>query len=198
MSRRDDSPKASRRVIYGTTHICKKMTNEDPNNRTLILLRPNLDDLPTMSLPAGIAIRPYRTGDEATWTRLWQESETFDPITDKAFRESYGHDEARLAERICFAVDETTGQDIGTVTAWTEETPSKNHAGLDGWGRVHWLATLPGYQGRGIGKALFLYCLYRLREFGHRETFLVTSSGRTAAVALYEKYGFHESIAGGG
>ncbi len=172
------------------------MTNEDPNNRTLILLRPDLDDLPPVTLPDGIRFRPYRTGDEETWTRVWQESEPFDPITDAAFRQSYGQDEALLAERIYFAVDDVTGQDIGTVTAWTEETPSKNHAGLNGWGRVHWLATLPAYQGRGIGKALFLYCLHKLRDFGHRESFLVTSSGRTAAVALYEKYGFHEAVTG--
>lgn len=172
------------------------MSQENPDNRTLVLLRPDLDDLPPVTLPEGITIRPYRTGDEATWTSIWQESEPFDPITDKAFRDSYGHDETLLAERVYFAVDEATGEDIGTVTAWTEETPSKNHPGLEGRGRVHWLATLPTYQGRGIGKALFLYCLHRLRDVGHRESFLVTSSGRTAAVALYKKYGFHEPVIG--
>ena len=168
------------------------MTQENPNNRTLVLLRSDLDDLPPAAWPSGITVRPYRTGDEAVWTRLWRESEPFDEIKDTTFRGSYGHDETRLAERITFAVDETTGQEIGTVTAWTEETPSQNHPGLDGWGRVHWLATLPAYQGRGIGKALFLYSLHRLLDFGHRESFLVTSSGRIGAVAMYNKYGFLE------
>ncbi|MBC8139692.1 MAG: GNAT family N-acetyltransferase [Fibrella sp.] len=172
------------------------MIPEDPHNRTLILLRPDLDDLPPVSLPTGVTIRPNKTGDEETWGRIWRQSEPFDPIVDKTFRESFGTDETLLSERIYFAVNERTGENIGTVTAWTEETPSRNHAGLDGWGRVHWLATLPAYQGRGIGKALFLYCLHRLRDFGHRESFLVTSSGRTAAVALYNKYGFHEATGG--
>ncbi len=167
------------------------MPNEDPNNRTLVLLRPDLDDLPPLALPDTIAIRPYRTGDEAVWTQIWRDSEPFDDILDTTFRRSYGHDDALLAERVYFAVDTATGKDIGTVTAWSEETPSKNYPALAGWGRVHWLATLPKYQGRGIGKALFLYSLHRLRDFGHRESFLVTSSGRTAAVAMYQKYGFH-------
>ena len=98
-----------------------------------------------------------------------------------------------LADRVYFAVEEKTGRKIGTVTAWSEETPSTNYPALAGWGRVHWLAVLPEFQGARIGKALFIYSLHKLQDFGHRETFLVTSSGRTAAVALYQKYGFQEA-----
>jgi ribosomal protein S18 acetylase RimI-like enzyme len=168
-------------------------TTENPENRTLVLLRPNLGNLPEAVLPEGIVFQNYQTGDEDAWTYIWREAEPFDKIQGTEFRNAYGHDEALLAERVYFAVEESTGRKIGTVTAWSEETPSEGHPALAGWGRVHWLAVLPEFQGARIGKALFIYSLHKLREFGHQETFLVTSSGRTGAVALYQKYGFQES-----
>ena len=168
----------------------KIMQNDTPDNRSVILTRPDLENLPAPVFPPGFAVRPYRRGDVRTWTRLWQAAEPFDVIEDTAFGDSFGTDPATLSERVSFVVDENAGETIGTVAAWTEETPSVHHPGRDGWGRVHWIAVVPAYQGRGIGTALFLYCLHALKGFGHRETFLVTSSGRTGAVALYKKYGF--------
>ena len=175
---------------------CNNPANDTPDNRTLILVRPNLDDIPKPMFPQGFNVRGYRKGDERTWTRIWRDAEPFDTIKDSTFRDSLGHDEATLSERVSFVVDENAGETIGTVTAWTEPTPSESHAGLEGWGRVHWIAVVPEYQGRGVGKALFSYCLQALKAFGHRETFLVTSAGRTGAVALYKKYDFVEESGG--
>ena len=168
------------------------MAPENPANRSLVLERPDLNGLPPADLPVGVALSAYQTGDESVWTHIWCEAEPFDEIADSVFRDSLGNDEALLAARVYFAVDEATGTTVGTVTAWSEETPSKGHPALAGWGRVHWLAVLPAYQGRGIGKALFLHSLHRLRDLGHQETFLVTSSGRITAVVLYERHGFRE------
>ena len=166
-------------------------------NRFLLLTRPDLEGIPPPSLPPGITFRPYTPGDETVWTQIWRAAEPFDEIKDEVFRRSLGHDETQLAERVFFAVDEATGETIGTVTAWTEETPSAYHPQCAGWGRVHWLAVIPAYQNRGIGKALFLESLHKLRRLGHRETFLITSSGRTGAVRLYEGFGFREATGTG-
>ncbi|MBC8140233.1 MAG: GNAT family N-acetyltransferase [Armatimonadetes bacterium] len=160
------------------------------DNRTLIMTRADLDDLSDAALPTGVSLRPYCAGDKAVWTQIWRDAEPFDAIKDSTFHESLGADEGVLSERVWFAVDDATGEAIGTVTAWSEPKSSESHPAQRGFGRVHWVAVVPTWQGRGIGQAMLRHCLTELRRFGHNETFLVTSAGRTGAVALYQKHGF--------
>ncbi len=154
------------------------------------MTRDNLDDIAAPEPPPGVSLRPYRAGDEAVWTQIWRDAEPFDEIKDSTFHASLGADETVLAKCVWFAVDDATGSNIGTVTAWSEPKSSESHPSLAGWGRVHWIAVVPAWQGRGVGKMLLRHCLNALIEQGHHETFLVTSAGRTGAVAMYEKHGF--------
>ena len=57
-------------------------------------------------------------------------------------------------------------------------------------GRVHWMAILPEFQGRGLGKALLAAICRRLRELGHERAYLHTSAARLAAIQLYLQFGF--------
>ena len=61
-------------------------------------------------------------------------------------------------------------------------------------GRVHRLAILPEYQGRGLGKALLTLICNRLRELGHHGAYLLTSSSRVFAVRLFSSFGFRPAI----
>ena len=161
-------------------------------NRSLVLERTNTINLPTASLPSDIGIRRYQIGDEAVWTHLWRESEPFDTISDTQFRNSLGHDDSLLAERVYFVYNEKTEETIGTVTAWSQNGEGK-YKRYAGWGRIHWLAVQPAYQGKGIGKALLIIALKALEDLGHDKIFLVTSSGRNAALTLYDRFGFIEA-----
>jgi GNAT superfamily N-acetyltransferase len=62
------------------------------------------------------------------------------------------------------------------------------------WGRVHWMAITPQFQGRGLGKTLLSAICQRLRELGHERAYLTTSSARVQAVGLYLKFGFEPLI----
>jgi len=165
------------------------------DNRTLIMTRDNMDGsldaahIPYPTFTPSVSLRLYKKGDEAIWTRIWREAEPFDEIKDSTFHESLGTDEAVLERSVWFAVDEF-GNDIGTVTAWSEPKDSESHPEYAGWGRVHWVAVVPAWQGRGVGKMLLWHCLNELLHHGHHQTFLVTSSGRIGAVAMYQKFGF--------
>jgi GNAT superfamily N-acetyltransferase len=61
-------------------------------------------------------------------------------------------------------------------------------------GRVHWMAILPEFQGRGLGKALLSTICHRLRELGHERAYLHTSAARIPAIKLYLKFGFEPMI----
>jgi len=57
-------------------------------------------------------------------------------------------------------------------------------------GRVHWVAIDPEHQGRGLSKPLLSTVCNTLAAMGHDEAYLVTSSGRVAAIRLYLHFGF--------
>ena len=89
-----------------------------------------------------------------------------------------------LRRRQCYLLA-PTGEVVGTGTAWFNNN-------LEGarWGRVHWLAIMPEFQGRGLAKPLMTSICRRLRELGHEHVYLSTSTARRAAIGLYLKFGF--------
>jgi GNAT superfamily N-acetyltransferase len=176
------------------------------NNLPLRMARPNLENIPEFALPAGFALRWYQPGDEAHWLRIHRAAERFIEITPELFREQFGAgaaerglqpasavehrsgiNSALLRERQCYLLD-PRGELIGTGTAWFD--------GVAGvlWGRVHWMAILPEFQGRGLGKALLTAICRRLRELGHEQAYLHTSAARLPALKLYLSFGFEPMI----
>jgi GNAT superfamily N-acetyltransferase len=156
------------------------------------MFRPNLDGLPVCPPPAGFTLRFYRPGDAATWTRIHEETERHREVTPELFGRVFGGGEAQLPLRQLFLCDEA-GREIGTGTAWFND----DYYGLP-WGRVHWVAVAPQYQGRGLGRVLTAAVCQRLRELGHARAYLKTESVRLAAIALYLDFGFVPEIKHGG
>ncbi|MBR6968372.1 MAG: GNAT family N-acetyltransferase [Ruminococcus sp.] len=63
-------------------------------------------------------------------------------------------------------------------------------AKYSGWGEIVSLYLLPGYMGRGIGKALFGYCTAQLEQFGYDRIFLWVLEENRRARRFYEGQGF--------
>ena len=170
--------------------------------------RANLDNVPEFTLPAGFTLRWYEPGDEAHWLRIHLAADPFNEITPDLFRTQFGVVQERglqsasgrdcrsgmnsalrdLGERQCYLLA-PTGEVVGTGTAWFDDQ-------FEGarWGRVHWLAILPEFQGRGLAKPLMTAICGRLRELGHEHVYLSTSTARPAAIGLYLKFGFEPLI----
>ncbi len=143
------------------------------------MIRPHLDGIPQHPLPAGFSFRWWREGDRETWVRIHTLAEKLVPATAAVYDQQFGGNERELARRQAFLL-EATGCEIGTGTAW-----------FDGEvGRVHWIAIVPEFQGRGLSKPLLTVVCTRLAELGHRRAYLTTDSRRAAALALYQSFGF--------
>ena len=78
---------------------------------------------------------------------------------------------------------------MGTATAWFDE----NHRGRP-FGRVHWVAVVPENQGCGLSKPLLSRVCSALRELGHEDAYLTTSTVRVPAIRLYMQFGFVPEI----
>ena len=145
--------------------------------------RASLDGIQPAALPPGVRLRHYRPGDDAEWTRIQAAADRFNRITPELFSRAFGSDQSALAERMLFAED-ADGHVVGTAAAWWGDGPR------DPWGRVHWVAVLPEWEGRGIGRALVTAVCGRMRELGHTRAFLATSAARLRAIRLYRALGF--------
>jgi GNAT superfamily N-acetyltransferase len=157
--------------------------NED-NNFPVVMVRDNLDHIPHYELPAGYTFRWYRPGDEAVWRQIQAAADDYNDITLDLFLREFGLDIDRLAERQLYLV-EAAGQLIGTATAWLDE-----HYQDPAYGRIHWVAITPAWQGQGLAKPLMTAICQRLKLLGHERAYLTTASARIPAINLYLQFGF--------
>ena len=152
--------------------------------------RDDLDGLPRFDLPAGFGLRAYQAGDEAAWAQIHRSADAFNRFTSQTFRDVFGHGEAALRARQKYLLG-PDGQPIGTATAWADSLDAPNQvAPPEPEGRVHWVAIVPEFQGRGLSKPLLSVVLQTLRDLGHTSAVLSTDDRRPVAVALYQSFGF--------
>jgi ribosomal protein S18 acetylase RimI-like enzyme len=141
---------------------------------------------------SGVLVRPAEPADYAAIARLSVAAYRADGQLDAA-----PHYAAELADvpararagELLAAVDETTGEVLGSVLFVLPGTP---YAELSGPGEAEFrmLAVDPAAQGRGVGSALVRACLARARELGCHRVVLCTRSFAAAAHRLYARLGF--------
>ena len=135
---------------------------------SVTMVRDHLDDIPMHRLADGFSMRRFRPGDRRTWTALQQEAEPFIEITEATFPESFGDNPRAMARRSYFLLS-PDGREIGSITAWHE----RSYRGRR-WGRIHWVAIVPEFRGRGLSKPMLTVAMNRLRKLGHRRATLGT------------------------
>jgi mycothiol synthase len=149
----------------------------------------SLDDLPSVIVPEGYHLRPYRSGDEEGWVRLVNaafstEQRLFDPLTRASFEKEFPVSKGERREWILFAERVEDGALAGTTAAWEAEFEGRR------MGLVHWVAVDPAHRGHRLGEALLSAALHAMRARGYSEVFLNTDPALAAAVQLYERLGF--------
>jgi GNAT superfamily N-acetyltransferase len=182
---RDPEPAPAER---GSSSAPEAVPDEIRKVERVRMIRPDLVDLPECPLPPGFTLRGYQSGDRDRWLGIITATEQHLSVSPGQHLRAFGTDETRLARRQLFLVA-PDGAEVGTSTAWFGSEPF-----APDWGRVHWLAIRPRWQGRGLAKPLLGATLGRLRDLGHPRAYLVTESVRRPAIALYQKFGFIPDI----
>jgi GNAT superfamily N-acetyltransferase len=143
---------------------------------------------PLFPLPPGYALSWYQPGCEAWWFEIQRRADPLAPITAGTFAKYFGTAPGELSRRQAFLL-EPAGRPIGTATAWFEQ----DERGQE-WGRLHWVAILPEWQGRGLGRPLLSDVCQRMHTLHPQRSFLRTAPHRLAAIRLYLAFGFQPLI----
>lgn len=150
--------------------------------RQLRMVRPNLENLPKLELPAGYGMRSYLEGDEVHWARI---------ITDSfGGRERTAQDTRdQITERDVFLPDgfylaTYRGIPVGTACAWTDVLDERDV------GNVHMVGVVTEHTGHKLGKWVSLAVLRYLRDNGFKCAKLDTDDFRIPAVKTYLNLGF--------
>jgi GNAT superfamily N-acetyltransferase len=153
-------------------------------NAPLTMVRNTLDDIPEFPLPARFSLRWFVPGDEQAWVDINTSADRYNDISPDLFYQEFGCAQKQLPQRMCFLCAQD-GTAIGTAAAWFADDPD-----WASWGRIHWLALDPAFQGKGLSKPLMTAVCTRLSELGHTQAYLKTSSARIPAINLYLLFGF--------
>ena len=160
------------------------------DNAPVIMKRRDLDDLPAYALRDGFCLRWFRAGDDVLWPEIqlgaYQDEKVVPP---GLFEREFVGDPATQAERICFLVERSTGEAIGTAAAWWQ----RDDDGVTWW-RLHWVGIRHDHQGRGLAKPMVSEVCRRLRNLGHDRAFLTSSTARIPAINLYRVFGFEPVV----
>jgi beta-glucuronidase len=154
-----------------------------PEDMPVHMLRPHMRDLPRFDFPESYSIRPMRLDEVGVWTDIQRDAEPFIAIDDGLFMREFGDDLPAITRR-CFLITGPKGVAAGTISGWY----SRDFKGQD-YGRIHWVAVRPAYQGRGLAKAAMSCVMAQLAEW-HTRAWLATSTGRIGAIKIYLDFGF--------
>ena len=151
----------------------------------LFMRNPNIEHLPPLSLPAGMALHNHTDGCESNWAS----------IIEKAFGPGYSFDCAIKSngdfnpEYVLYL--SLNGKDIATATAVENPLFPK-----EGWFRM--VGVDPCARGIGAGRIISLAAMHSLAARGYKSIVLSTDDERIPAINMYYSLGFrplytHES-----
>ena len=149
------------------------------------MLNNDLSKIPKYKLPQGFSVKTYRSGDENEWARIEHAAGEFKTRAEglEHFNVEFGPFLSEFHER-CFFIETSRGEKIGTATAWY----NKDFLGRP-YGRLHWVAIVPQYQGKKLSKPLVRFAMERMKKY-HDCAYLTTQTTTHKAVLLYLQFGF--------
>lgn len=163
----------------GRTCTFEILAHQHSNEQGLRMLRPTLDALPPVELPAGYALRSMREDELWAYLEVMNHS-CFNGGADEAwFRDAF---DDPIFEPSFIQIIWRGDRPVAAVGAWQ----GRDHT----MGMLHWLGVRRDERGAGLGKAITLAGLHRLKARGFGQAMLHTQSWRKQAVAAYLRMGF--------
>ena len=150
--------------------------------RQLRMVRPSLENLPELELPAGYGMRTYLEGDEAHWARIISDSFGGRERTAQDTRNEITGRDVFLSDGFYFAT--YRGLPVGTACAWRQSVDEKEV------GYVHMVGVVAEHTGHKLGKWVSLAVLHYFRDNGFISAMLDTDDFRIPAVKTYLNLGF--------
>ena len=148
-------------------------------------LRMRCDDLgalPPVVLPPGYDLRSMAADEAWAYIEVMNGSNYFGQCDEKWFKDTFSNDSDYDPSYLCLIW--RGDRPVAAAAAWHHEIQGER------WGMIHWVGASNTERGKGLGKAVTLAAMHRLRERGFARAFLNTHTWRLPAVAAYLSLGF--------
>lgn len=159
------------------------------NADQIAMIRPDLAGLDAPHVPPHYALRSFLDGDEPAWADLLAAAFPEIPEPRSLPRKEFLQGPVWQPERLFFACRD--GAAVACTAAWEHPHIWGTRSGI-----VHWVATHPAHQRRGLARATVLAALRWMKKFGYENSILVTQVYRLPAIRLYLDLGFRPHLAG--
>lgn len=150
------------------------------------MTRPLQETVPETSLAEGFHFETYLPQAEEDWAEIETSVGEFKNKEEALiyFQKAFAPYPNELTERMFFVVTDE-GERIATCSAWQKQVRGENYPVF------HWLAVKPGYQGKGIAKALIAKVLQKFPDLNKNSPiYLHTQTWSYPAIKLYQRFGF--------
>lgn len=154
------------------------------------MVRPTLDDIPAVELPAGVEVRPVQPEH---YRLIWEE-------VDEAFQDHWGYSPqteenyqewlaGRLFQPELWQVAWAGDQVVGTVLNFIDEEQNRQYQRRRGYTET--ITARRAWRKQGVARALIARSLHLLKAQGMTEAALgVDTENQSGALRLYEGMGF--------
>ncbi len=154
----------------------------------VVMCLPGGGPLPAVPvLPDGYQYRLYAPGDARGWCAIETAVDEFDAVAraEAYFARVFAPHADELARRMVF-IQGPDGDLVADATAWWADDDQLGRIAL-----LHWVAALPGEQGKGLGRAVTCKALSLFPSVGPGgDIWLTTQTWSHVAIDLYLSLGF--------
>ncbi len=168
--------------FVGPTCLYEDYVAEQYRDQDIRMRRDDLGNLPPVILPRGYVLRPMKAGEEWAYLAVMNAS-IFAGEADRAWFEKQFSGDPRFRPEHLLLIWKGE-KPVAAAAAWHRIVRG------EAWGMVHWVGVDRTERRKGLGKAIVLAVLHRLRERGFYRAMLDTQSWRLPAIATYLSLGF--------
>lgn len=150
----------------------------------IAMLRPTLEEIPAVVLPEGYRLISAAELDDPAplWAQVINDAFGDTNWTADRPREEFMNKPQYDPSGVFFILH---GEDpVSTAFAWLD-TPEEKELG-----RVHWVGTVEGHRGKGLGANVVCAVLHHHRRRNLKRAYLTTQGKRVPAIRLYMRLGF--------
>jgi len=148
----------------------------------LRMCREDLQDLAPVSLPEGYTWRPMKADEAWAYIEVMNKSNYSGECDQLWFEQTFSRDHEYDPSYL--QIIWKGKRPVAAAAAWHGEVEGER------WGVVHWVGVAYDERKKGLGKAIVLATLHRLKGRGFTRAMLGTQDWRLPAIAAYMRMGF--------
>ena len=156
----------------------------DLPDKNIFMMCRKVDEAAFSELPKGFLVRNCRKDELDLWKAMpfdnLVDAIEHKPFMDEYFEATYGRQRDLFFEKTLFVCD-LEDRPIATCLIWKA---------YNQFNSIHWFKVLKGFEGLGIGRALFTILMKDLKASDF-PIYLHTQPESFRAVKLYSNFGFH-------